>query len=274
MLIDSHCHLDFEAFDQDRQATLTRAKEAGVIRIVNPAIDLVSSRKIVSMVKGIPEVYAAVGVHPNSATSWDVNTLDELRKLSKEEKVVAIGEIGIDYYRDRAPRSLQIEIFQKQLDLAKEAALPVIIHTRNQSKEDRRAGEDVLAILKDWRGETLAGISNILEHPGVLHSFSDTISAAHRGIELGFYIGITGPVTFKNAPGLQSLVADLSIDNLLIETDSPFLTPHPYRGKRNEPAYVRLVADKIADIHNLGRESVASITTANAERLFKWRAIH
>jgi TatD DNase family protein len=271
MLFDSHCHLDFEAFDADRDQVLADAARAGVVGILNPAVDLASSRAIVALAGHYPPVYAAVGVHPNSATSWDERTLDELRQLSQVDKVLAIGEIGLDYYRQRAPKALQLEIFQAQLLLAREAGLPVIIHTRNASKEDHQATKDALALLIEWQlGLSEVG-SALAERPGVLHSYSGSLGSAQQAMARGFYIGITGPVTFRNAPELQDLVAALPLDRILVETDAPFLTPHPYRGKRNEPAYVRLVTDKIAGIHDLAPETVAEATAANAARLLNWR---
>ena len=271
MLIDSHCHLNFDAFDEDRQQVIERAQSSGVAGILNPAIDLETSQVIVRLVENQPIVYAAVGVHPNSATTWESNTLMELAALAESPKVLAIGEIGLDYYRNRAPRPLQIEIFRQQLALAAKKNIPVIIHTRNTSREDQQATSDALAILAEWRDQLDASNSPLLDRLGVLHSYSGDTDSAFKAIELGFYIGITGPVTFRNAPDLQNTVSELPLDRLLIETDAPFLTPHPHRGKRNEPAYVGLVADKIGSIHNLEPVLVASTTTTNAERLFNWQ---
>jgi TatD DNase family protein len=271
-LIDSHCHLDFEAFDLDRQQVIERASAAGVRGILDPAIDLETSQKILELTANYDMVYAALGVHPNSATTWTAGALETLRRMAGQPKVLAIGEIGLDYYRDRAPHELQRTVFESQLALAAELDLPVIIHTRNASPADTRATLDALAILRDWRDGLAATNSPLQERPGVLHSYSGDTQSARQAVELGFYIGITGPVTFRNAPELQKTVAELPIQRLLIETDAPFLTPHPHRGKRNEPAYIGLVADKIAVIHNMEAEAVRQTTASNAERLFNWRA--
>ena len=263
MLADTHCHLDFETFDGDREQVLERAARAGIETILNPGIDLASSRSAVGLARTFPAVHAAVGVHPNEATQWQPGTPEILRNLAGNPKVVAIGEIGLDYYRDRAPRDLQKKIFQEQLGLAAELGLPAIVH-------NRQATEDVLEILIEWQTGLVNSGSLLAERPGVLHSYSEELEPALRGIEHNFRIGFTGPVTFRNAPDLQRVAAGLPLDHLLIETDAPFLTPHPYRGKRNEPAYVRLVAEKLAELQGVAFESVASWTTANAARLFDW----
>jgi TatD DNase family protein len=271
MLLDSHCHLDFEAFDPDREQVLERARQAGVTGIINPAVDVENSRNIVRLVETYPLLYAAVGVHPNSASIWQTNLLQTLREFARHPKIVAIGEIGLDYYRERASVSQQFKAFQDQLKLAAETGLPVIIHTRNQTPTDNRAIAGALEILAKWQEGLANSHSPLLGRLGVLHSYSGNLENALQAIELGFFIGITGPVTFKNAAVLQQLVAELPLERLLIETDAPFLTPQPYRGKRNEPAYIRQVADKIANIHNLSPETVAAITTVNAARLFDIR---
>lgn len=270
MLVDTHCHLDFRQFDEDREDVLKRAGQAGVVRILNPGIDLESSRAAIELAEAHPEVFAAVGVHPNEALIWEDGTLQVLRELAKRSKVVAIGEIGLDYYRDRAPQEKQQQIFRKQLELAAETGLPVVIHTRDADGQERGATADVLDMLSEWKTELSKTNPALAERPGVLHSFSSDETAAQRAIDLNFRIGITGPVTFRNAPGLQRVVSSLPIDHLLVETDAPYLTPHPYRGQRNEPAYVRLVIEKIAQIHNLPFDRVANATSDSAERLFNW----
>jgi TatD DNase family protein len=269
-LVDSHCHLDFDAFHSDRDQVIERARKSGVDRLVVPSVTLQNARDVIQLAEKYPLASAAVGVHPNSALSWHENAAGELQQLANHPKVAAIGEIGLDYYRDRAPGELQREVFRKQLDVAQQMRLPVIIHTRNTSREDDRATVDVLDILMEWKNQLVKQGSPITDRPGVLHSFSGTLDNALEAIRLGFYIGISGPVTFRNAPELQQLVARIPLDYILVETDAPFLTPHPHRGKRNEPAYVRLVTDKIADIYNTTVETVAIATTSNAERLFNW----
>jgi TatD DNase family protein len=263
-LIDTHCHLDFEAFNDDRKEVLSRAFESGVERVLNPGIDLESSRAAVTLADTYPQIFASVGIHPNYAQGWDEQALDELRDLASHPKVVAIGEIGLDYYRDYAPHDLQRSIFRRQLELAAELDLPVVIH-------NRQATTDVLSILTAWHAEFIGSHSPLQTRPGVLHSFSETGSAAQKALSMDFFMGITGPVTFNNAEELRQTVAQLPLDHLLIETDAPFLTPQPKRGKRNEPAFVRFVAEKISGIHNLPFETVAARTSANADRLFNWR---
>ena len=270
MLVDTHCHLNFEWFDQDRAAVLQRAWDAGVTRILIPGIEVTSSRQAIALAESHPEIFAAVGVHPNDALAWNETTLDELRHLAKHPRVKAIGEIGLDYYRDRAPRELQRQIFEAQLSLAAEVSLPVVIHTRSASPEDRQATADVLAILREWKAGLEEQGCELRWRPGVLHSFSDDIATAQDAAGQGFYIGITGPVTFRKADELREVVASLPLISLLIETDAPFLTPHPHRGERNEPAFVRFVAEKIAQIHHLTYEAVGQTVSANAARLFQW----
>ena len=262
-LTDTHCHLDFNVFDPDREAVLTRAWEAGLVRLLVPGIDLASSVRAVHLADEYPQVYAGVGVHPNSALSWGPDTAHQLRNLAASPRVVAIGEIGLDYYRQGAPRAVQQDVLRAQLDLAAECSRPVIIH-------NRQATEDLLAILSEWQARMLAEGSPLAECPGVLHSFGGPDEVAEQAIRLGFFLGISGPVTFRNARDLQGMVARLPLERLLLETDAPFLTPHPRRGRRNEPAYVRFVAEKLSDLREEPLAQVASQTTANAARLFGW----
>jgi TatD DNase family protein len=262
-LVDTHCHLDFERFDDDRESVITRAAENGLERLLVPAIDLDTSRAAVKLSLEYESVYAAVGVQPNSGLSWKDSTLKELIALADNARVVAIGEIGLDYYWDKAPKNIQHSIFEQQLDLAQQLQLPVIIH-------NREATEDTLAILLTWQQGLLAADSPLADRPGVLHSYSGDAAQAQQALAAGFYLGISGPVTFKNAHTLHQVVAEVPIERLLLETDAPYLTPHPYRGQRNEPAYVRYMAEKISEIKNMPLEQVAQNTTENATRLFKW----
>jgi TatD DNase family protein len=255
-LVDTHCHLDYQAFDLDREAVIERAAAAGVMAIIIPGTNLESSRKAVSLAQTHPGVFAAVGVHPNDANTWQPDTLAELEALAAHPKVVAVGEIGLDFYRQHAAHELQIDILRQQLDLAGRRNLPVILH-------NRLAEASLLPILMDWLPTRSAPQS-----PGVLHSFSGSPELARQVLELGFYIGITGPVTFRNAPDMHALVAGLPLERLVVETDAPFLAPHPRRGRRNEPAYVHFTAEKIAALHNCSFEIAAKITTANAQALF------
>jgi TatD DNase family protein len=250
---------------------VARARTAGLVGILNPGVDQASSRAAVTLAEQYNELYAAVGVHPNDALTWQADTPDEIRALAKHPKVVAIGEIGLDYYRDWTPKDLQRQVFRRQLDIAAELCLPVVIHKRNASVEDRQASRDVLHILAEWQKELQSSTPELAEQPGVLHSYSGNLEEALQAIAINFRIGITGPVTFRKAEELRQVVEELPLECLLIETDAPFLAPQPHRGKRNEPAYVRFVAEKIAQLHQLPFGHVADITTANAERLFHWQ---
>jgi TatD DNase family protein len=270
VLADTHCHLDFEIFDLDRTTVLQRAAEAGVIRVLNPGIDLPTSQAAIGLATKWPIVFAAVGIHPNEASTWDDSALKELRKYASSNKVVAIGEIGLDYYWDRTPLELQHRAFKAQLGLAAEVNLPVVIHIRDKDQANKPALKDVLRIVNDWKDDLSKKNSELEDRPGVLHSFSGNVQDANEAIAMGFRIGITGPVTFKNAELLTTIVSTVSADALLTETDAPFLTPHPYRGKRNEPGYVRYVAEQIADLRGESVERISEMTTANAEGLFLW----
>jgi TatD DNase family protein len=270
LLADTHCHLNFESFDTDRPAVVARAQAAGIARILNPGVDLPSSRSAVLVAGAFEPVFAAVGVHPNDAQTWNYASLADLTTLARQPKVVAIGEIGLDYYWDRAPVSLQRAILEQQLDLASELSLPVIIHVRDKSPDDMPAMRDVLSILAGWTSGLKLQNPELAQHPGVLHSFSGDTSAASDANRLNFRIGITGPVTYKKADRLREVAGNIPEDLLLIETDAPFLTPHPHRGERNEPALVRYVAEKIALIRQKNIETIIEITSLNAERLFRW----
>ena len=262
VLVDSHCHLDFQNFDPDRMAVVNSARQAGVMAIVNPAVDVDSSRSVVALAQSVPEIFAAVGMHPNEAANWNETTLPIFEELALRAKVVAIGEIGLDYYRDRTPRLTQIKIIEQQLSLAASTGLPVILH-------NREASQDLLAILTAWTKNLSEQGHPLAARPGVLHSFSGDEATAQQAFAMNFYIGITGPVTYRNAADLQNLVSKTPLERMLIETDAPFLTPQPRRGKRNEPAYVRFVAEKIAELHQRPYDEVAQITTANARLLFQ-----
>jgi TatD DNase family protein len=254
MLIDTHCHLDFEKFDGDRDVVVARAAAAGVTGIVVPALDLANARTVLALAERYEAVYAAVGVHPNSAAGWEDGWIGELRRLADHEKVVAVGEIGLDYYWDKAPRPVQKRALAMQLELAAELELPVIIH-------NRESNEDVIGMLA---ASSLA----TRPLPGVLHSFLADRETADAALELGFYLGFTGPVTYKKNDALRRIVAGVPDDRILVETDAPFLTPQQHRGKRNEPAYVALIAERIAAVRGVEPAEFARQTTANARRLF------
>ena len=270
MLTDTHCHLDFANFDNERTEVMERARSAGVVRILNPGIDVLTSENALKLAQQYPEVYAAVGVHPNETDSWDEETLDRLRIMAAQPEVVAIGEIGLDYYRDRTPPEQQLIIFKSQLGLAAELCLPVVIHTRNSSSADQKATSDAIIILTKWIEKLNMINSELVAYSGVLHSFSGDLISAQNAITLNFFLGITGPVTFKNSGELNRVVDSVPLENLLIETDAPFLTPHPFRGKRNEPAYVKYIAEKIAEIQESSYDVVVETSHINSERIFNW----
>lgn len=263
MLIDTHCHLDFEWYDADRDEVVARAAAAGVTRIIVPGIDLDSSRQAITLAEKYEGVYAAVGVHPNSSAAWQDPWLDSLRVLAQHRKVVAIGEIGLDYYRDRSPRPVQHRAFQAQLALAAELGLPVIVHNRD-------ASADVLRLLRESPLTTNPQPPTPGPQPrlGALHSFAADWPTAEAALALGFYLGFTGPITYKNAEELRQIAGRVPLERLLIETDAPFLSPHPHRGQRNEPAYVALVVERLAALHNLPLNQLAEQTTHNATYLF------
>ncbi|MCY4412261.1 MAG: TatD family hydrolase [Caldilineaceae bacterium] len=262
-LVDSHCHLDLEQFDADRAAVLERAQAQGVRMIVNPGIDLVHSQQAIALADLHPQVYAAVGIHPNSSADFSEQTLTKLSALAEHPKVVAIGEIGLDYHWETVSRPTQAQAFRAQLDLAAELGLPVIIH-------NREASTDLAQILDAWAASARTRNSPLAKRPfwGVLHAFSGDAALAQAAFSWNFAIGLGGPVTFKNAQDLHNLAPQLCLDHLLLETDAPWLTPHPFRGKRNEPAYVALVAARLAELLAVPVEEIAARTTAVARSLF------
>ena len=257
MLIDTHTHLDDARYDGDREAMITRARDAGVDTFITIGCDLVTSRAAVVLAERYPFVYASIGVHPHEVRHIGDDWYDELRRLARHPKVVAYGEIGLDYHYNHSPPKLQRERFREQILLARELKLPVVVHTRE-------AQEDTIAILKEEK----AG-----ESGGVFHCFTGDAWLAKDGLDLGFYLSFSGVVTFQNAVMLREIVQTVPMDRILIETDCPYLTPAPHRGKRNEPAYVRLVADTIATIKSadspVSAEDIGRLTSANARRLFK-----
>jgi TatD DNase family protein len=253
-LIDTHCHLEWKAFDPDREAVIDRAVHAGVRRMITIGVDVPSSRRAIEIAEQQAAVYAAVGVHPNDCADFGAAALDELRSLAQHPKVVAIGEIGLDYYWHRVDPDTQARAFHAQLELAAESNKPVIIHSRD-------AALDVVQALENFAAQT-APLS------GTLHSYFDDLDIARRVFSLGFYIGVTGPITFKKSDREREIVRQVRNDRLLLETDAPFLTPVPHRGRRNEPAYVRHVAETVALARGQSLEEVARQTTQNAERLF------
>lgn len=264
MLVDTHAHLDFPEFKGDRDAVVQRALESGVSRILAVGVDLPSSRAVVVLAEKYDSVSAAVGVHPGDASKWNDSVAKQLATLAQHPKVVAIGEIGLDYYRDRSPRELQRQAFQGQLDLAASLGLPVIVH-------DREAHQQTLMALRSWatRPDVRGNQDYATNGLGVLHCFSGDLALAEQLLALGFCISIAGPVTYPKSGQLGYLARKLPLSGLVIETDCPYLTPQAWRGRRNEPAYVRAVAEKIAELRSVALETVAEATTANARRLFR-----
>lgn len=260
MLADTHCHLDDGQFDGRRAEVVEQAQQAGLKMILDPSTTLETSRQILDLTRRFEPVYGAVGVQPNYANTWQADAPDQLRAMVANEKVLAIGEIGLDYYWDHAEPQVQQEVLAAQLELAAELNLPVIIH-------NREADDDVSDALCQWQA-SLDSDSPLADRPGVFHSFSGSPSMAEKVLAHNFFIGITGPVTFKKADQLREIVKATPVEKLLIETDSPYLSPEPQRGKPNQPAHVRFVADKIAEIKGLERQDFYMQSTRNAERLF------
>lgn len=252
MLFDTHAHYDDEAFDADRDALLTALPDCGVGLVIDPGCDLTSSRRAVELAAAYHHVYAAVGIHPENCGGCTDDDLAALRPLAQQPKVVAIGEIGLDYYwEENPPREFQQQVFRRQLALARELQLPVIVH-------DREAHADTLSIVQEFPDVT-----------GVFHCFSGSPEMAQELLKLGWYLGFDGPVTYKNARRAPEVAAVTPLDRMLIETDSPYMTPVPYRGKRNDSGYVRLVAEKLAEWKGVAPEEMARLTTENGKRLFR-----
>lgn len=251
VLIDSHTHVYYRDYADDFEKMLQRAADAGVAAMLVVGTDIESSLAALELAEKYPNLYATVGIHPHDAATVTDDCYAVIRKLAlSSKKVVAIGEIGLDFYRDKAPRDRQEDVFRRQLRLAEELDLPVVLH-------DRQAHQRLLAILREEQ-----------VRKGVLHCFSGDSAIAEQAIELGFYISISGTITYTTNQALQDVVKNISIDRMLVETDSPYLTPIPHRGKRNEPAYTRFTAEKVADIKKLSLEDVARITTKNVCDLF------
>lgn len=252
MLVDSHCHLDDEQFANDLDAVIARATNAGVVTIISAGTDVESSRTAVQIAERYESVYAVVGIHPHRAKTFSAGALRSIRDLTQHGKVIGIGEIGLDFhYRDGAPREMQEKSLIAQLDLAAELNKPIVIH-------DRDAHDAILAIIKRRNGKPR----------GILHCFSGDLAMARQAIELGYLISFAGTVTFQNASRLQEIARALPLEKIVIETDAPYLSPHPHRGKRNEPANVVQVAERIAEIKNIPVGVVEQMTMRNSEIMF------
>ncbi len=251
-LVDTHAHLDFPRFDKDRKEVIKRAFDGGIKTIVNIGTDMTSSRNSVELSRRYEDIYAVIGIHPHNADSFNLNVSKKLKKLADNEKVVAIGEIGLDFHYDNSPRQKQKQAFRAQLRLAKSLNLPIVIHTRD-------ADEETIKILKEEKADEIGGI---------MHCFASGKKMAKEVLNLGFHLAFGGLITFKNLSDLREVVSEVPLEKLLLETDSPYLTPDPYRGKRNEPLYVKYVAEKVAEIKDISVEEVAKKTTFNAKKVY------
>ncbi|MEC1071281.1 TatD family hydrolase [Priestia megaterium] len=252
MLFDTHVHLNAEQYEDDLQEVINRALEKGVQNMVVVGFDEPTIKKAIQIAETYDFIYASVGWHPVDAVDMTDEHLAWIEELAQHPKVVALGEMGLDYYWDKSPKEVQKDVFRRQIRLARKVNLPIIIHNRD-------ATEDVVTILKEEHVEEVGGI---------MHCFTGGIEVAKQCMDMNMYISFGGPVTFKNAKKPKEVATELPLDKLLIETDCPYLTPHPFRGKRNEPGYVSYVAEQIAELKGITYEELAEITTANAKKLF------
>ena len=252
MFIDTHAHLFFPNFAEDIDEVINRAKESGIDYIIVPSTDLKNAAQAIELSEKYDFIYAAVGIHPHDTKDWDNSLIPKIEELSKHKKVVAVGEIGLDYYYDFSPKEKQIEAFKAQIELALRINKPVIIHNRESDK-------DMMEIIRSYRDSGLKA---------QFHCFNGTLEDAKELIRMNHFISFTGNITFKKSDSLRDTLSNLSLESIMLETDSPFMTPEPYRGKRNEPSYVKLVADKMAEVHHLNTEDVARVTSYNVFRMF------
>jgi len=253
MLVDSHAHLEMPDFKRDLEQVIRRAKESGVGYIFTVGTEKKDWKRALEIADSHPSIYAILGVHPHNAKEIDDQTYPTLRELCRSGKVKAYGEIGLDFFRNLSPRDIQLKGFREQIALAKEVGLPIVVH-------DREAHQETLEILKSEKVE---------ECGGIIHCFSGDYEMAKACIDMGFHISIPGSITFKNAEGFREIVKRIPLESLLVETDAPFITPEPFRGKRNEPSYVRYTAQKVAEIKKVSFERVAEVTTENALRVYR-----
>ena len=252
-LFDSHCHLENGRFESDLPEVMGRMEDAGVRRCILAGSDMETSEQIVKLTQQHANVYGVVGIHPHDAKTWTDDCAQQLTSWTKEERIVGVGEIGLDYYYDHSPRDVQQEVFVKQLLMARQLDLPAVFHVRD-------AHGDVLSILRAHRNELPAG---------VVHCYSGSVESAREYLEMGFYISFAGPITFKNANKLLDAAAYVPADRILVETDSPYLAPVPMRGRRNEPTFVQYVAQKVAELRGVTAEEMAQTAFENTCRLFR-----
>jgi TatD DNase family protein len=252
MFIDTHSHLFYPNFEDDLDEVIQRARNSGVDFILVPATDLATAKEVTNLTEKYDMIYGAVGIHPHETKDWDSSLLNEIESLASHKKIVAIGEIGLDYFYDYSPKEKQIEAFKSQIDLALKLDLPIIVHNRDSD-------EDMMEIINSYCGTGLKA---------QFHCFNGSLRDAKELMHMGYMISFTGNITFKNADELREVLKNVRIDQLLLETDTPFLTPVPFRGKRNEPAYVKYIAEQVAKAHKLSIEEVGRITSFNAFRIF------
>ncbi|WP_026860084.1 TatD family hydrolase [Jeotgalicoccus psychrophilus] len=252
MLIDTHVHLNAQQYDEDLEEVIARARENGLEKMVVIGCDRKSIERTMELIEAYDDIYGVIGWHPVDAIDCTDEDLQWIEELSAHEKIVGIGETGLDYHWDKSPKDVQKKLFRRQLALAKRVGLPIIIHNREST-------EDCMEILKE---------ENAHEIGGIMHAFSADEKTADEIIAMNFYVSLGGPVTFKNAKLPKDMAVHVPLDRLLVETDAPYLTPHPFRGRRNEPAHVKLVAEKIAELRGMSYEELASATTENAKRLY------
>ncbi|HET7657298.1 MAG TPA: TatD family hydrolase [Bacillales bacterium] len=252
MLFDTHTHVNIDQFDEDRTEVIERARAAGVSKMIVVGFDNETIDGAMALAETYDFIYAAVGWHPVDAIDATEKDFQRLEQLASHPKVVALGEMGLDYHWDKSPKDVQIEVFKRQIELAKQVRLPIIIH-------NREATSDIIEVLKEQNAAAVGGI---------MHCYSAGLEEARECLDMNFYISFGGPVTFKNAKLPKEVAKEIPLDRLLVETDCPFLSPHPYRGKRNEPERVKLIAEKIAELKEMDYEELAQITFDNARRLF------
>ncbi len=252
MFIDTHAHLYYPNFNGELEQTIERANLAGVKYIIVPGTDLATSKRAIELAEEFECVYAAVGVHPHDTKEWKESAIEVLEELAKHPKVVAIGEIGLDYYYDFSPKEIQLTAFKAQIELAIKLNLPIIVH-------NRESNDDIMRIVKEYKDSNLRG---------QFHCFAGSVQDAEELTSMGHYVSFTGNITFKKAENLRTILKGISLEKMLLETDSPFMTPIPHRGKRNDPSNIPLIAEAIAEIHGVRIEDVARITNYNAFRLF------
>ena len=251
MLFDTHAHLNDPAFDPDREELMAGLRDKGIGYVMNAGCSLSSSKDIIQMAENYPWLYASVGSHPDSADEVNEDVIAEYRQLCRHEKVKAIGEIGLDYYYEDIPREIQKNAFRMQMALAQEVDLPVIIH-------EREAHDDGMRIVKEFP-----------KVKGVFHCYSGSAEMARQLVNMGWYIGFTGVLTFKNARKAVETAASIPLDRIVLETDCPFMAPEPFRGKRNDPGYLPKMAEKLAEIRGISVEEAIAVTTENAKRLYR-----